>query len=445
MKTQVKLCSKSKINASASPPSVPLKRETKEQQNGRKKDDEYLKPSARIINGETVKSNEDFPFVVDLSGSDTEISSKRFCTGTLIDHNTILTAAHCVINQGYVSPVYATIGRIELEDNHIDNKPSSTYRTIASMVHPLYNGIGSPYDVAILLLNESCESIRPVSLTTQTPPLNSKPWVVGYGIQRIGTAEEVTRPVKVLAGRLQKSQLEVIDRKYCDIPQADLHTEEGLLCTKGIKLGASACMGDSGGGLFLKNDTTSLIKQVGIVSYGDSQCASEESGVFTDVSHVLKWIRSSSGKLEGLIHSSTSLQLVLNDNNKSTDHYDHMGGKMLVHFKSNGVYDKHDLSNSAERTVFSDYAHHTKYYSVSTKFSKPTNVKVSLCKSWPGTKAELSVRNERNDEVLSDNGSCSDGRLSELIVHGLKNDNLTIGVSGNGTFPIRLTLSETDK
>lgn len=401
---------------------------------GRK--DDRIPTNARIVNGEAVINRKEFPFVVDISESDVQVSSRRFCTGTLIDHSVVLTAAHCVINAGYRAPVYATIGRVELEDGHKDNEESTTYRTVASVVHPQYSGVGSEFDVAVLLLNASHDTTVPVTLSASTPDSGTLTWVVGYGIQTIGTLEETGRPIKILAGRLQKSQLRIVERSQCDVPQVGLFTSKGLLCTKGIKLGASACMGDSGGGLFkLDPKKPQETTQVGIVSYGDSQCASEESGVFTDVSNVLDWIMSASQRLHS-ISGGSPMKFQLDDSKIGMPviHDDHLGGKSLEDARHKG----HNLQDE----------HNINYYEVITDFSHPTDVKISLCDSvkvstsHDGTSpgASLSARVVGREGVIVDKGSCADGKLSELTVKSLKKDMFTVGVSSDVNMPIRLTV-----
>lgn len=265
--------------------------------------------TARVVHGSPVTDPTEYPFVVDLSYHGRHISSTRFCTGTLIARNVILTAAHCVLNNGYTSPVFATVGRIELDDRHADNAHSRTFRTVASIVHPEYSGIGSPKDVALLLMNAS-SSATPVKLSHSTPGIDKHGWVVGYGIQKLGTLEEAGRPVEILSGRLQKTALKITERSLCDIPSASFTTAEGMLCTAGVKPGASACRGDSGGGLFVKRHVPAKDEkpewtetvQVGVVSYGDRECASEEAGIFTDVAHVREWVLAGVDKLLDALH-----------------------------------------------------------------------------------------------------------------------------------------------
>ncbi|CAN8063578.1 unnamed protein product [Agarophyton chilense] len=256
--------------------------------------------SSRVIHGDPVTDKNEYPFVVDLSRHDVAISSSRFCTGTLVTPDIVLTAAHCVLNDGYDSPTFATIGRIELEDKHSQNEHAQTFRTIASIAHPEYTGLGSPNDVALVLLNES-SSAPIVKLADSSPKKDDVAWVVGYGIQMLGTVEKSAQPVEVLSGRLQKTALRIQEKSFCDGPEGRWKTADGMLCTAGVKEGSSACRGDSGGGLFLLERTSEKEReavQVGVVSYGDAQCASEESGVFTDVASNLEWIKASAEKLQ---------------------------------------------------------------------------------------------------------------------------------------------------
>ncbi|KAI0562721.1 Trypsin [Gracilaria domingensis] len=256
--------------------------------------------SSRVIHGVPVTDQKEYPFVVDLSRHDMAISSSRFCTGTLVTPDIVLTAAHCVLNDGYDSPVFATIGRIELEDKHSRNEHAQTFRTIASIAHPEYTGLGSPNDVALVLLNES-SSAPTVKLADSAPKKDDVAWVVGYGIQMLGTVEKSAQPVEVLSGRLQKTALRIEEKSFCDGPQGQWKTADGMICTAGVKEGSSACRGDSGGGLFLLEQTAENEReavQVGVVSYGDAKCASEESGVFTDVASNLDWIKASAEKLQ---------------------------------------------------------------------------------------------------------------------------------------------------
>lgn len=208
-----------------------------------------------------------------------------------------------------MSGTFASIGRIHLEDDHEGNSGSQTLRAVAGYVHPEYNGLGSSADVALLLL-EGASKKKPVKLSNMTPPSGAKTTIVGYGIKALGTVEATHNFVQVMPKNLMMTDLKIEARSFCDTP-GQLETAQGMLCTSGLHHGSSACRGDSGGGLFMKtkvgNDNSSKTEhvQVGIVSYGDAMCRSEDAGVFTDVHSVHRWINAGVDKLNKLAKEST--------------------------------------------------------------------------------------------------------------------------------------------
>lgn len=397
--------------------------------------------TSRVVNGIPVTDANEYPFVVDLSAHDVAISSSRFCTGTLIRPNVVLTAAHCVLNDGYSHPVYATVGRIELNDTHVENGRAKTFRTIASIVHPEYQGLGSANDIAVMLLNESSKAPA-VRLSAESPRENDETWVVGYGVQKLGTLEESGQRVEVLSGRLQKTALRIKEKTFCDIPEADFRTQEGMLCTAGVKEGSSACKGDSGGGLFLhqkkQNDPKEGLSsketiQVGVVSYGDSRCMSEDSGVFTDVASVTDWVDQAISRLQTAFHTAriqmdaeTTKFLILDGMTTSDD--------------TLPIVTRAWLNNSNKVQPGS------KFYAVRTDFTKNTVVTASLCDETMQSDAHLFMASDNESKLVTENrptDACARGKLSKLSFpakHGMH----IVGVTSNATIPLKLTLSSSE-
>jgi trypsin len=269
--------------------------------------DEQSVPSmVRVINGVDVRDPNEYPFVADLSLDRNLVSSTRYCTGSLIKPNIVLTAAHCVLNHGEMGDgSFVAIGRINLKDDHESNTNSETFRAVAGYVHPDYLGLGSNADIALLLL-DGVSKRRPVELASISPETNSTAWVVGYGIQDMGTIEGSGQAVAVMPKRMQKSALRIMDRTFCN--GIDLETLPGMLCTAGLIGGSSACRGDSGGGLFFE-DKNGIKTQVGVVSYGDASCMSDNGGIFTDVSAVREWIQEGTLRLQALLSTQQPLHV----------------------------------------------------------------------------------------------------------------------------------------
>lgn len=374
--------------------------------------------STRVINGQPVTDKNEYPFIVDLSTNNVAISSTRFCTGTLIDSDVILTAAHCVLNDGYQTPVYATIGRIELSDDHKDNEKAETFRAIASIVHPKYQGIGSPNDAAVMLLDGKSHAPK-VQLAIKSPTENEKAWVVGYGVQKLGTAAGTAQSVEVLSGRLQKTVLKVKAPMFCSKPESGLLTPVGMICTAGVKEGSSACHGDSGGGLFSNHSLVSRRKQIGIVSYGDSHCASEDSGVFTDISSVREWIKTSAKKLQEAFRpveikmSDTSPKKIVREDRAR---------------RPKGLAVKGELLRAV------------KFFKILTQFANKQELVASLCGSSSAHDTHLILSNSKHEELRRDYGSCPNNKMSRLSFN-THNGTYIIAVSRSKEGPFRLSIS----
>lgn len=267
-----------------------------------------LTPAARVIHGEPVVHKADWEFVVDLHKSPNFVSKSRFCTGTLIRKNIVLTAAHCVLNDGEMGEgTFATMGRINLLDGHKDNREAESLRAVAAIAHPAYSGLGSRADVALLLLEGTSTKSR-IKLANRSPAPGTNTTIVGYGLKAVGTLEATHRVIEVLPDRMQKTKLKIEQRSFCDAP-GSMRTATGMLCTSGLHRGSSACRGDSGGGLFLDSPNAAIPKtQVGIVSYGDAMCMSEDAGVFTDVASVRGWIDETIERLVALHYGAEPVE-----------------------------------------------------------------------------------------------------------------------------------------
>lgn len=412
---------------------------TKEKKSG---SNDLTETTFRVVNGVPVTDENEYPFVVDLSAHAVAISSSRFCTGTLIKQNVLLTAAHCVLNDGYSNPVYATVGRIELEDDHKANDKARTFRTIASIVHPEYQGLGSAKDIAVMLLNES-STAPTVSLSDKTPKENEETWVVGYGIQNIGTLEEAGQHVELMSGRLQKTALRIKENSFCDIPGTDFWTQDGMLCTAGVKAGSSACKGDSGGGLFLHRSEKSsaaghgtLSKktiQVGVVSYGDAKCMSEDSGVFTDVASVKDWIDLAASRLQNAFHT---VRIQMKDK----------VAKEILHDGAGSSDDKLPFVTRTSRKDRKGSYQNSKFYAVQTDFTSTRVVTAALCDESSTPDSNLFVASDIESKLVTERwgNTCPKGNLSKLSFTAMKGTYL-VGVTSGSNMPIKLALSSSEK
>lgn len=227
----------------------------------------YNQPSARIVNGYDARTDST-PFMV---------SIMRFgyhsCGGSLINHRTVLTAAHCLINTS------SSQLKVRVGSKHI-SQGGRIFNVQAFGVHPKFNTMTLNYDVAYLRLNESVTFSRdiaaiPMSNRKDTVKHGELGTIYGWGIQH---QNYLKSPI-----HLQYAKIPVIDTMLCQ--QMMLNRISGtMFCAGYIKGGVDACQNDSGGPFIINN------KLYGIVSWGNGCAMPGRPGVYTNVSVVRPWI-----------------------------------------------------------------------------------------------------------------------------------------------------------
>lgn len=231
---------------------------------------------AQIVGGKAV-SNGKYPFMAHMTAYRSDGTSST-CGGTLIDNNSVLTAAHCV-PAPTTTAVDLVVGRTVL------SKPQGQIRwATKGFLHPRYDGNrNSSYDVAVLKLNKAVSGIKPIKLATAKQDNLEKPGtkltVAGWGNTRFGGTStdrmrEVSLPV-VSDAKAQKAW-----SSYPNNP-ARWRYFPALMVAAGKDGTGSSCQGDSGGPLFAPGSRT----QVGIVSYGHNCNTTRYPAVFTEVNN----------------------------------------------------------------------------------------------------------------------------------------------------------------
>jgi secreted trypsin-like serine protease len=248
----------------------------------------YASVSPRIIGG-TAAPNGKYPFMVALL--DKRIRGggafqQQFCGGTLIDKDSVLTAAHCFYRQGVYDrgiKLQVVVGRTILNQNQ------GQHRSVPlphRFIHPRYKALAS-YDAAVLKLSRPVTGIKPIKLATARQNNLENPGHIlraaGWGVvqQRPGPFDsfpvrmhEVSVPV--VSDSRAKRSYQSLGLKYLpSVMVAASTTEKG------------ACQGDSGGPLFDFGSRT----QVGITSAGVG-CATRIPGIYTEVNNpgIRTWI-----------------------------------------------------------------------------------------------------------------------------------------------------------
>jgi trypsin len=202
-------------------------------------------------------------------------SGFHFCGATLIDDEWILTAAHCVTNDGGqaqpASQMQACVGVGNLGECGAGNVAN----VVTVRQHPNYRNIGSGFDVAVLRLARGFPGNTKVALAAAAndPAVGGDVYLRGWG-----RTDSVGQPTS------SPDQLQAL------LYQASAQScPAGVLCAQPSTT-RGACKGDSGGPLTVRGPF-----QVGIVSYGPfdtalNDCTGQGVDGYTRVSTYRDWI-----------------------------------------------------------------------------------------------------------------------------------------------------------
>ena len=259
--------------------------------------DDGGKVGPQVVGGTPVPDGT-YPFMTSIQAdtSDRPPYKEHFCGGTLIDEDSVMTAAHCAVFIGRQTNE-ETLGfrdvRLEVGVtvlNSDQGKRRKIERLSHVKIHPDYNGRrNSKFDVAVIQLNKPVNGIDPIALadpssgdTLEDPPDDAI--VAGWGDTRPqpptgGVPSEFPR-------RMQEATPPLVSDADCkdayDRPRLDpsLEVFPRLMVCAG-QTAEDTCQGDSGGPLFV--DDAATLRQIGITSYGVGCGATGFPGVYTEV------------------------------------------------------------------------------------------------------------------------------------------------------------------
>jgi len=256
----------------------------------------------RIVGGRPTKLGE-MPFMVHLTYGRAGFA----CGASLINRWYVLTAAHCVDDAarrklGELMEVVVGDWKMSSDPDCLDNgecfAKTQKRKPTSIKSHEKYDGdVTKGFDIAIIKLD------RPIDLFDGSPQVSAAspiclPWlesdhgrnlaqdadltVAGWGKTKFGSSSDI----------LQKVDVPYQEAEVCTDEFREFRTRfngDLQMCAGGVP-GKDSCNGDSGGGLVTSENPDLPWMQVGIVSFGNSDCSAGTPSIYTRVDSFIPWI-----------------------------------------------------------------------------------------------------------------------------------------------------------
>jgi len=232
---------------------------------------------SRVVGGSDV-SLDTYPwFVKTMNGP--------ICGGTLISHEYILTAGHCIDDDADDEVIDYSIGRLCLGSSRNNcGQFSETLTSEKFYLHPSYNDISLDNDFALVRLNGTSIT-TPANIDTQGLSLEYEPtkelWAIGFGLQAEGGG------ILDLPNDLQHVDVKYVSDDYCEqvYDWYNPYKRESMMCASDI--GKDACSGDSGGPLY--DELNNVV--VGVTSWGLGCARESYPGIYSRIANRFSWIQ----------------------------------------------------------------------------------------------------------------------------------------------------------
>uniref|UniRef100_A0A8D2ILR4 Peptidase S1 domain-containing protein n=1 Tax=Varanus komodoensis TaxID=61221 RepID=A0A8D2ILR4_VARKO len=259
-----------------------------------------LAMGTRIIGGHDAELGA-WPWQVSLQVQDIHVGYRHVCGGSLINNNSVLTAAHCIKN--YVNP---DIWRAVLGLHHLYKYQSHTvkHQVKAIMIHPEYEMTTYENDIAVfklLTIVKYNDYIQPICLPKTPLLLNDQTpcYISGWGQTKENGKGKLI---------LQEAQVNIIPLKVCN--RYDWYggaVSWNMICAGSASGHVDSCQGDSGGPLVCYFPDATKYYLIGITSSGYGCGRPKYPGIYVHTAYYRSWIDSH-------LHNKTttaSIQFVL--------------------------------------------------------------------------------------------------------------------------------------
>ncbi len=243
---------------------------------------------AQVVGGTAVPDSK-YPFMVSLQADKSNARPHRehFCGGSLIDRNSVLTAAHCVsFISTFTTPLTLSFRDVRIVvGGTVLNSKQGQARRIQRLsdisIHPRYNeNVSGKYDAAVIKLGTPVTKSALALARTGSNRLERAgrlATITGWGNTRV-------QPESGSAGsnvpdRMQEARVPLVSDASCERAYRGAFFPALMVCAG--KKGVNVCQGDSGGPMWVTTSTGR--RQIGITSFAKGCATARYPGVYTEV------------------------------------------------------------------------------------------------------------------------------------------------------------------
>ena len=232
----------------------------------------------QVVGGQPVSGGE-YTFIAALRDvtRGNSVYQQQFCGGTLIDSDSVLTAAHCVERPTTAAQLRVSVGLTSLK------KPSQgqSRRVVGITRHPRFtnSNVSFRYDAAVLTLSRPVSNIAPATIPATTAngyeTRGRKLTVAGWG----STVKQPSNNDPNHPARMQEAKVPVVSDARAERVYTNKYFPQEMLAAG--REGKDTCQGDSGGPIFVKKPSGRVL-QIGLTSFGNGCGARNFPGVYTE-------------------------------------------------------------------------------------------------------------------------------------------------------------------